>query len=191
MKPLLAALAGFALIGAVGATQVNAQRNVRISINKGSKSVEIDTRSRSTRTADFRKPERVENHSGGHFAIVKKKVWIAGHYEHRDVRVFIPAKTITVRERRVDRHGCVFYVNVCKTIPARHEIVCKEVYVPGCYEIREERVWIADAGCDDGHGHGKSGGDRHAGGHGSADHGGAKKKAGKSNRGKRGRRGGR
>ncbi|MEZ5991012.1 MAG: hypothetical protein R3E76_01480 [Planctomycetota bacterium] len=190
MKPLLAALAGFALIGAVGATQVNAQ-GVRININKGSKSVQIDTRSRSTRTADFRKPERVENHSGGHFAVIKKKVWIAGHYEHRDVRVFIPAKTITVRERRVDRHGCVFYVNVCKTIPARHEIVCKEVFVPGRYEIREERVWIADdCGCDEGHEHGKSGGHGEAGGHGSAGHGSAKKKAGKHNRGKS-RRGGR
>lgn len=174
MKTLLAALAGFALIGAVGATQVNAQ------------GVRADTRSRSTRAAveDFRKPARVENNAGGHFQVIKKKVWIAGHYEHREVRVFVPAKHVTVRERRVDRHGCVFYVNVCKTIAAHYDIVCKEVFVPGRYEIREERVWVADnRGCEEDHGQGHG----HATGHSTAaGQGQNKKKGGKHNRGRRG-----
>lgn len=190
MKPLLAALAGFALIGAVGATQMNAQ-GVRIDIHKADKHVVIDTRSSnrtSTRTAPapLRQPERVEKPSG-HFITVKKKVWVPGHYEHRDVKVLVPGKHIDVRERRVDNCGHVYYVNVCKFIPAHYETVCKEVYVPGCYEVREERVWVEDnCGCDDGHGndHGKGHGNDHDAGYG---HGGSSGKSKKSNRGRGGR----
>ena len=167
MKPLFAAIAGFALVGAVGATQRSAQR-VRIDINKGDKHVSVNTGSRgaASRDSDFRKPSRVENKQSGHFAIVKKKVFVPGHFEDREVRVFVPGKYVTVRERRIDSCGHVFYVNVCRFVAAHYETVCKKVFVPGCYEIREERVWVADdCGCDTGHGGGHDKGNDHGNGH--------------------------
>ena len=158
MKTLFAALAGFALIGAVGATQVNAQ-GVRIDIRKADKHVVIDTHRSPTHTSTrtqpqpLRQPERVVKQPSGHFITVQKKVWIAGHYEHRDVQVLVPGKHIDVRERRVDHCGNIYFVNVCKFIPAHYETVCKEVFVPGRFEIREERVWVEDnCGCGDSHG---------------------------------------
>ncbi|MBZ0137981.1 MAG: hypothetical protein K8I27_16615 [Planctomycetes bacterium] len=143
MKPLFAALAGFALIGAIGATQVHAQRGHT-----------------STRSENFRKPVQTPK-SGGHYITVQKKVWVPGHYitEHKDV--WVPGHYDVVRERRVDACGVVFYVSVKKFHPGHYE--CREVrtFVPGCYKITEERVWVEDR-CDpcDEHGHG--------GGHGKA-----------------------
>lgn len=185
MKPLLAALAGFALIGAVGATQVNAQ-GVRVNIKKGDKRIEVNTSDRSTRTntrENFRKPVETPKKSGGHFIVVEKKVWVAGHYvtEHKDV--WVPGRYEIVRERRVDRHGCVFYVSVKKYIPGHYE--CREVkrYVPGCYKIVQEKVWVEDDchTCSDHHDHG------HGKAKGHVDNGKGKGKGKKHNR-KRGRR---
>lgn len=152
MKTLFAALAGFALIGAIGATQVDAQ-GVRISIKKDNKSVEVNT-GRSTRSPEaFRKPERVEKKPSGHYITVQKKVWVPGHYitEHKDV--WVPGHYDIVKQRRVDHCGNVYYVSVKKYHPGHYE--CREVktYVPGRYEIREERVWVEDdCGCDHGGG---------------------------------------
>ncbi|MCB9932460.1 MAG: hypothetical protein H6841_03470 [Planctomycetes bacterium] len=166
MKTLLAALAGFALVGAVGATQVDAQ-SVRVNINRHGKSVEVNT-GRSTRSEEFRKPERVEKQPSGHYITVQKKVWIPGHYitEHKDV--WVPGHYDIVKERRVDHCGNVFYVSVKKFHPGHYE--CREVqtFVPGRYECREERVWVEDdCGCRDGHDGGETGhGGRQGGGHG-------------------------
>ncbi|MCA8914487.1 MAG: hypothetical protein KDB90_03675 [Planctomycetes bacterium] len=186
MKTLFAALAGFALIGAVGATQVNAQ-GVRIDIRKADKHVVIDTTHTSNRTAPkpLRQPQRNEKKSSGHFITVQKKVWVPGHYEERTVRVLIPASHEDVRERRVDSRGHVYFVTVCRVIPAHYEDQCRQVFVPGCYEIRTEKVWVEDnCGCDDGHGndHGKNHGNDHDAGYG---HGGSSKGK-KHNRGRRG-----
>jgi hypothetical protein len=160
MKPILAALAGFALIGAIGATQVNAQ-SVRVNIEKGNKRVQISTGERSTR-ADFREPVQTPKKPSGHYITVTKKVWVPGHYitEHKDV--WVPARYEVVRERRVDACGNVFYVSVKKLIPGHYE--CREVktYVPGHYKTVQEKVWVEDeCGCDGasagGHGKGHAG----------------------------------
>ncbi|MCB9893854.1 MAG: hypothetical protein H6839_05375 [Planctomycetes bacterium] len=188
MKTLFAALAGFALIGAVGATQVKAQ-GVHIDIHKGDKHVVIDTNRGSNRTAPqpLRQPQRNEKKPSGHFITVQKKVWVPGHYETRTERVFVPERHEDVRERRVDRRGHVYFVTVCKVYPAHYEERCRQVFIPGCYEIRSEKVWVEDnCGCDDGHGHdrGKDHGNDHDAGYG---HGGGSGKGKKHNRG-RGRR---
>jgi hypothetical protein len=76
--------------------------------------------------------------------------------------VYVPGRNVTVRERRVDHHGCVFFVDVCKyipphyeqvercvVIPGRYETCTKQVWIEGHYDIVEERVWVKG----NGHGH--------------------------------------
>lgn len=161
MKPLLAALAGFALIGAVGATQVHAQRGHHT----------------NTRSENFRKPVRTPKASG-HYITVEKRVWVRGHYitEHKDV--WVPGHYDVVRERRVDACGNVFYVRVKKWHKGHYE--CREVktFVPGHYKTVRERVWVEDS-CEPCHAHG---------GH---DHGKAKGHTGGGKKGKKGKRGNR
>lgn len=174
MKALLTACAGMLLIGAVGASDLNAQR-VSVQINKGNKQVEVN----AGRGAEVR-ITREQPKPSGHYVTVKEKVWHPGHYktvtervwvpeEHKIVieRVYVPAETITVRERRVDHCGNVYFVNVCKTIPAHYKNVekcvvipghfCevrKQVWVEGHYDIIEKQVWVEHDKPGNGHGHG-------------------------------------
>lgn len=197
MKAFIAA-AGLTLAGFFGAGHLDAQGvNIRITKNDktvqvktgGSTNVQVTKNTRITRNEGFREGAKVEKQPSGHFITVEKKVWVPGHYETRIEKVFVPghyvtkiekvyvpAKHVDVRERRVDNCGNVYYVTVCKTIPA-HYIDCekkvwvagcyvdKEVqhFVPGRYEIKYEKVWVEDDcnTCDTkpapkpGHGHGK------------------------------------
>jgi hypothetical protein len=137
MKTMLAALAGFALIGAIGATQVSAQSH------------------RGGRSDNFRKAERVEKKQvTGHYVTVEEQVWVPGQYvtEHQDV--WIEGHYDIVKEARTDCHGCVFYVSVKKWHPGHYE--CKEVcvYKPGYYKTVCKQVWVED-NCGTGHGHGR------------------------------------
>jgi hypothetical protein len=168
MKALLAAAAGVLMIGAVGASDLNAQ-GVNIRINKGNKRVEVDTRGRAPEVRITRERPAPQ---AGHYITVKKKVWHPGHYDtiservwvpeqRRDVveNVYVPGKYVTVRERRLDSHGCVIFVDVCKYVPAHYEQVTrcvvipahyetcqKQVWVEGHYDIVEERVWVSGNG---------------------------------------------
>ncbi|MCC7507773.1 MAG: hypothetical protein IT464_00180 [Planctomycetes bacterium] len=175
MKALLTAFAGILMIGAVGASGLNAQ-GVSVRINKGNKSVEVNTGRGGGR---IERDQPKHQPQAGHYITVKKKVWHPGHYETVSERVYVPAttktviervyvpaETYTVRERRVDSCGHVFFVNVCKTIPAHYKNVEKcvvvpahydtcerQVWVEGHYDIVEERGWVkGDPDCDDGHG---------------------------------------
>jgi hypothetical protein len=135
MKTFLAAIAGFALIGAIGATQVSAQSGHRGSSN-------------------FRKAERVEKHQpSGHYVTVEERVWVPGQYviEHRDV--WVEGHYDFVKEARTDRHGCVIYVTVKKWHPGQYE--CKEfrVYKPGYYKTVCKQVWVEHGHGHSGHGH--------------------------------------
>lgn len=177
MKALFTACAGLLLIGAVGASDLSAQR-VSVKINKGHKSVEVNT-GRGDSNVRVTREAPQPKHQGGHYITVKEKVWHPGHYktvtervwvpeEHKTVieRVYVPAETIVVRERRVDHCGRVYFVNVCKTIPAHYKNVekcvvipghfCevqKKVWVEGHHDIVEKRVWV-EGGNGNGHGHG-------------------------------------
>lgn len=196
MNKFFASIAGIALMGAIGAGTVQAQ-GVHIKIQKPGKTIEIKHGQPA--------PKPAEDCNDGHYITVKKKVWVEGHYDTVcenvwipptckmveeciwvpptckivEERVYVPAKTITVKERRVDHCGNVYYVNVCKVIPAhydtiqkevhvpgyhkkvmkevhvpgRYEKVEKQVFVPGRYEIVEERVFVKNNGGGHGHGH--------------------------------------
>lgn len=189
MKAMIAA-AGLMLAGFFGAGHLDAQ-GVNVRITKNDKTVQVKTGGstkvevvKDTRSEGFREGAKVEKKPSGHFITVEKQVWVPGHYETRIERVFVaghyvtkiekvyvPAKHVDVRERRIDHCGHVYYVTVCKTIPA-HYIDCeKQVWVPGCYvekecqhyvpgryETRCEQVWVEDNhGGHVGHNHGKRG----------------------------------
>jgi len=153
MNKFIASIAGILLIGAVGAGTAQAQ-GVHVRIDKPGKSVEIKTGGHANQ--------------GGEYITVKKKVWHEGHYDIVcenvwipasckiveeciwvpasckivSERVYVPAKTVTVKERRVDHCGVVFYVNVCKVIPAHYETVNREVHVPGYHKTIQKEVHV-------------------------------------------------
>ena len=137
MKTLLATLAGFALVGAIGASQVSAQSH------------------RSTRRENFRHAEKVEKkQASGYWTTVDEHVWVEGYYktEHQDV--WVAGHYDIVKEARTDCHGCVYYVSVKKWHPGHYE--CQEVcvWVPGYYKCVQKQVWV-ETGCDNGHSHGR------------------------------------
>jgi len=75
--------------------------------------------------------------------LIEEKVWVAATCKIIEERVYVAATTQIVKERRVDRHGCVVYVNVCKTVPAHYDTIQKHVDVPGHYECRTREVRVA------------------------------------------------
>lgn len=197
MNKFFAAIAGIALMGAIGATTAQAQ-GVHIKIEKPGKTIEIKHGKPAPKPADD---------CNDHYIVVKKKVWIDAHYETVcenvwipasckmveecvwvpatckivEERVYVPARHITVKERRVNHCGVVYYVNVCKVVPAHYDTIQKEVHVPGYhkkfmkevhvpghyekverqvyvaghFDIVEERVLVKGNGGGHGHGHGK------------------------------------
>jgi hypothetical protein len=150
MNKIFAAAAGMMLIGAIGAGTVQAQ-SVNIRIEKNDRTVEINA-----------------GHKGGHYITVKKKVWVEGCYQTvcEDVwvpavcqvineqvyvpascriveeQVWVPGQYVTVQERRVDAHGCVFHVSVRKFVAGHYECRKREVHVAAHYETRQRHVDI-------------------------------------------------
>lgn len=143
MNRLLAACAGLALIGSVGATQLDAQR---VTIRNGDRSVTVE-KDRHERRANH------DRRGDGYYQVIKKKVWVPGHYDTVTREVWVPGRFVTVRERRVDRYGCVSYVNVRKFVKGHYETCEERVFHPGHYKVVTERVWVPADCAPVGHGH--------------------------------------
>lgn len=145
-------------LGAMLAGGLHAQR-VNIRINKGHKSVNIRAGGSGGAQVSVHKGHRGHSHAVNdrgrsfrkvhhHEKIVVDRVWIPGRYVTEERRVRIPARTVHERVARRDRCGRIYYVTVCRTIPARIETKCVRVFKRGHYEKRERVVRVA---CTDNH----------------------------------------
>ena len=91
----------------------------------------------------YGRQRRVVSGCAIHRSCVPTRHWVAGHFEPRETRVWIPESrekvwVPAVYATRFDACGRAYQVQIR---PARWKVVCN----PGYFETRCERVWIA--GC--------------------------------------------
>lgn len=135
MNKILTVLAGILLMGALGTSELHAQRATR----HGSHSS----------PSSFRGGEQVRYEYvnrrvwvPAHYRNVQRRVWVAGHFDQVIERVWIPARRVNRRVRRIDHHGHAYYVTVQEHVPGHFHNRTIRKFHPGHYEIRTVRELV-------------------------------------------------
>jgi hypothetical protein len=144
MKAILTLAAGLILVGAIGASPMQAQRTGTPGPNRGetprAPAAPTPAPAHSNAPRYITITERVW--VPGHYTTVSERVLVPGRFETRIEKVWVPARNETTRERRVDARGRVYYSNVTRTIPGHYQEQERRVYVPAHFKVVERRVWV-------------------------------------------------